>query len=59
MVSQSGHADKQPNTKEAVVPILSKEQAETLNKASTQGEDIPLIGESSEKKLDESLSLYR
>ncbi len=46
-------AQQTDTTEPSKVPILTKEQAETLPKESTQGDDIPLLGEKSERKLDE------
>jgi len=54
-LSAPGHlgAQEQKQKESSEVPILTREQAETLPKESTQGEDIPLLGEDTERTLDE------
>jgi hypothetical protein len=52
VVSQSSEISKQQGTQDSKIPLLSKEQAETLDKTSNQGNDIPFIGKSSGEKFD-------
>lgn len=55
-VSQKTSAGNQPGAqhdKLAAVPLLNEQQAQTLSRESSQGDDIPLLDEAAEKKLDE------
>ena len=47
-------AASKPDDEASDIPILSKEQAEKLNKESAQGEDIPVLGEKTEQKIDQA-----
>ena len=51
----SGHvcAQESGNQEESPVPILTREQAESLQMESTQGEEIPLLGEKGGVVLDD------
>jgi hypothetical protein len=44
---------KDPQVRLAAVPLLNEQQAQTLDRESTQGDDMPLLDEQAEKKLDE------
>lgn len=46
-------AESAANDEKSTIPILNKEQAETLNKESAQSDDIPILDEKTEQKLDQ------
>ena len=53
LISAHVCAREPSNQEESPVPILTREQAETLPMESTQGEKMPLLGEKGGVMLDE------